>query len=130
MKSAERKVIDAIVDQELDTAEVIDNVAGRLDVSKEKLRFAVRNIARLVRSGQLTRREARKKFGQVFTMLALYEYCHDVLKVQRIVDEHLVKQVKAIAELDKPLREVQVIREEDMKVRALERAEGRREDAS
>jgi len=118
---AARAVYDAIIDQELDAARLLEEQVGRLDVSQGRIRKLARTIYRMRLNGELGKREARNLFIEGFTLALLLEYAHDVPEVKRIVDASLETQVKAVRALDVPVRRLSPIRNVDIKARATAR---------
>lgn len=112
---AEQRVVKAIVRQETETANLISKRVESLDVSKEKLKRALKNLATEVDAGERGRRDARQNFRLAFFTLALEEYLHDLPAVKSAVDRHLETQIDALIALDKPLTEVASISDEDLK---------------
>jgi hypothetical protein len=121
--AAAREVYHSIIDQELEVADLLEQQVGRLeDKTQARIRRLARKVYRLRVAGELTASEARKLFVQGFTLAMLAEYAHDIPKVKGIVDESLVRQVKAVKALDVPVRKLQPITEVHIKARATERA--------
>ena len=118
---AARAVYDAIIDQEIDTARLLEEQVGRLDVTKGRLQRLARKIFKLRVAGELTRGEARRMFVEGFVLSLLAEYAHDAPVVKRIVDAGLARQVSAVKALDVPVRALKPIRDFDIKARATAR---------
>lgn len=118
-------VLAAIIEQEVETLEYLDTVAGRLDVTQKRLRLMARRIYLLCREGKMTPEEARKAFVRGFTALSLAEYAHDAPKLQEMTDRHLSHQVDAVKALPagKRVSTLGPVRKLDIKARASAKAE-------
>jgi hypothetical protein len=111
-------VLDAIIDQELEAAELIEATINRLDVTKKRLRSLARRIYKLRTEGKMGKREARNAFVEGFVFLALAEYAHDVPKLKAMTDKHLVRQYEAIRGMgDRRLGTLRQVRDIDIKAR-------------
>lgn len=110
-------VIEAIIDQEIAFIEHMENVVGRLDVTKRRLRLLARRVYLLRTQKMITRAEARRIFIAGFVALALAEYAHDIPKIKGMTDEHVEKQFDAVKKLDKRLSKLPPIRSIEIKTK-------------
>jgi hypothetical protein len=113
-----RAVLNAIMDQEIATAEHIEAVTARLEGSTlKRLRLLARRVYALRQADKVGRRDARLLFVRGFVALLLAEYAHDIPKLKAMTDEHLETQFEAVKNLKVRLSTLPAIRGEDLKAR-------------
>lgn len=115
-------LIDSIIDQEIEAAELVNKISGRAAGLVPRLSAVARALVKLRINGKITEEQARAKWGQEYTDQLLADYAEIAPQAVALVDKHLPNQVKEIEKLDRPLGEVGAIRNIDIKARAVEKA--------
>ena len=118
---AARELVESIIDNEIDTIEIIEKQGKRLDVTHERLQKLARKVFDMSRAEKLSPTEARKLFVEGFVASMLLEYAHDVGKIKDVVDKHLDVQIAATRDMDAPLSSLKPILKDDIKRRIAEK---------
>lgn len=118
--STGHRLLDAVLEAEVEADALLEKQVGRLDVTKGKLKKLARRIHDLRVAGKLGKAEAKQMFRTGFVALMLEEYVFDLPSLVAMTDRHLKSQVEALRETgSKGLRP---IRKEEVKQRASEKA--------
>lgn len=116
-----KKVLDAIVDEQLDAAALAEEAYKAGEDVGPRLVEAARRVLTARRQGKVTAQRAKELLRQTFVVLVLDKYTDLAGKVQDLEDKAMAEQAAAVKEYGKPLSTLPVIRNADIKARDNER---------
>jgi len=118
--STGHRLLDAVLDAEVESLELIEQQTGRLDIIQSKLKALSRKLYKLRIEEKIGRAESKQMFRTAFAALLLEEYTHDLPSLVAMTDRHLREQVEALeATGSKGLRP---LKSEEVKQRASAKA--------
>ena len=122
-KPAEKELVDAIIDGQLDAKALIEEVAAPTAAKRaaKKLGIVLRKLSKLVVAKRITADQAKQLARDAYKAIALAEFAQHAHKVKDMVDRNHERQMNAIRKLGGKVHQVGPIRRADFMQRELEK---------
>jgi hypothetical protein len=117
-----KPLIDAIIDAELEAKQMVEAIIKGADGTRARMRMFTRQLVALRMAGKVNGEQATQMLARGIRDLLLAEYAQHVGTIVAAADAQHEREMQAIKQLGKPLKEVGAIRNADIKARELERA--------
>lgn len=115
-------IVNAIIDSELSALAIAQDAVKGASSAAERVTAVLQKLLLLRDARKVDAKQAKELAREAFQHLALIEYVNNVHDVQKLVDSSINNERVEIKKTGKPLSEIKMITNLDLKTRIMEKA--------